>query len=137
MLNKTNNSLEIIRGTEEKEAKVLAFAMQKSMKDISDPRKRPGLDQMTNIIKQSQRLLSAGPMRVDQQQFQKALVDKTENIITDPRLYKIDDYASDKGIFGLDIPEKLFWEGYVVRNDISQEEGSEHGKFLCSIPALR
>mmetsp|Transcript_41450 Transcript_41450/g.86951 ORF Transcript_41450/g.86951 Transcript_41450/m.86951 type:complete len:1049 (-) Transcript_41450:1341-4487(-) len=127
-------SLKIVKETEDKEATALAFAMQDSMKNCSAPNKRPGLDEMRGIIKNSRRLLNSGPMRVDREAFKQALADKAKNIMLDPSIYQIDDYASNKGVFGLDLPEKLFWEGYVANKDITREEGSEHDTGRASMP---
>ena len=38
----------------------------------------------------------------------------------------VDDYACTKKVYGLDLPEKLFWEGYVMCNDITRAKGSEY-----------
>lgn len=43
----------------------------------------------------------------------------------DPSIQVIDDYSPK--CFGIDIPKRLFWEGYVMRaKDISREPGSEY-----------
>jgi len=67
------------------------------------------------------------------------VVGEAENTMSDPRIHKIDDYASssDKGAFGLDIPEKLFWEAYVVRNDITREVDSEYDTGRPSMPEFQ
>jgi len=134
MIDMATASLKIIKKTEDKEATALAFAMQTSMRNCSAPTNRPGLDQMRGIINDSRRLLNAGPMQVDREAFKQALADKAKNIMLDPTIYQIDDYASNKGVFGLDLPEKLFWEGYVAGKDITREEGSEYDTGRASIP---
>mmetsp|Transcript_33258 Transcript_33258/g.71849 ORF Transcript_33258/g.71849 Transcript_33258/m.71849 type:complete len:857 (+) Transcript_33258:17-2587(+) len=57
-----------------------------------------------------------------------ALNESIRCMMNDPTLYKVDDYAETSGVYGLDIPEKLFWEGYVVPHDISREGEYETGR---------
>jgi len=44
--------------------------------------------------------------------------------MTDTQIDLIDDYASS--VYGMLVPERLFWEGIVVRQDISREKGSRN-----------
>ncbi len=127
MVDKSNDSLRVIQETEGKEAMVFSYALQNSMKNVADPVERPTLAQMKHIVSESRRLLNTGPMRIEREKYEEALVEKSKNVMGDPSINMIDHY---EGVFGIDIPEKLFWEGYVVRTDITREEGSEHGKFF-------
>ena len=112
MVQKTYDSLKVIQDAE----------------DFSAPSKRP------TLLKESGRSLNF----IDHTKLHRALVDKPKYSMSDPSIYKVEDYAStsDKGVFGLDIPEKLFWQGYVVRNDITREEGSDQGGFQSVVPSL-
>ena len=55
----------------------------------------------------------------------------------------LDDYAKNKGWgpfakgFGVEISERLFWEAYVCRQDITREAGSEHDTGRASIPEFQ
>ena len=51
----------------------------------------------------------------------------------DPTITDIDEFAQD-GIYGLDVPERLLWEAYVVRQDITLPAGCETGR--ASEPAF-
>eukprot|EP00980_Cylindrotheca_fusiformis_P005351 scaffold1138_cov128-Cylindrotheca_fusiformis.AAC.33 len=44
--------------------------------------------------------------------------------MTDPTIELLDDYAPNQ--YGMLVPERLFWQGMVVRQDISREPGSEN-----------
>jgi len=57
--------------------------------------------------------------------------------MTDPSVYIIDDYASGQGVYGLDICEKVFWEGYVVANDITCTKGSRYDTGRPSMPEFQ
>ena len=42
-----------------------------------------------------------------------------------PEIVILDDYVDGtKPSFGVQIPERLFWEAFVMRRDISRKEGS-------------
>lgn len=129
MLDKTHHSRRIIQDAEESQAKVLNFAMQKSFKDFSAPSTRPSLAQMKQVVHESTRLLNTGgPTSFDREKYQSALKDKTVTQMSDPSIRKIDNHA-DTGVFGIEVPEKLFWGAFIARNDITREEGSEYGEF--------
>mmetsp|Transcript_12194 Transcript_12194/g.25943 ORF Transcript_12194/g.25943 Transcript_12194/m.25943 type:complete len:793 (+) Transcript_12194:69-2447(+) len=65
---------------------------------------------------------------VESSDDQRAQEDIERCLMSDPSVYKIDDYVKPSSIYGLDIPEKLFWEGYVVPNDITREEKYATGR---------
>ena len=111
-----------------------AFKKRASNIDKSNPRlsalqeepeeenKRPGLEEVRNnsdiFGRHSQ---TAGFSPVDRSQWK--ILD--EWAMNDPSIEVIDDYAPK--CFGLDIPKRLFWEGYVMRaKDISRAPGSEY-----------
>jgi len=132
MCQKSRDARHTIQLTEFNEATALDHAMQTS------PTESLALNQMESIVRDFRHLTSTGPMEVDHQQFEKALVHKDQNEMSDPRIFKIDEYASShKGVFGLDIPEKLFWEGYVVNNDVTREVGSEDDTGRPSMPEFQ
>ena len=131
MVNKANESEKAIQDAEEMEAKVLAYAAQKVLGD-SDSSQEATSSQMKRIVRESKILLSTGPMQAEKAKMNKALQDKSSYVMKDPSICKIDDYASGQGVYGLDLPEKLFWEGYVIANDITREKGSENGEFQLS-----
>ena len=133
MMMKTNDSLKVIEDTEELEAKVLSHAMNKSFKNSKS--KKPSLSQMKGALQESQRMLRSAPMQAQQQQFEKALGEKADNIMANGgNLVKIDDYPD---VYGMEVPEKLFWEAFVKRNDISREEGTEEDTGRPSIPEFQ
>lgn len=55
----------------------------------------------------------------------------------DPNIYPIDEYISTQGVYGLDIPEKLFWEAYVENRDITFEAGSEYDTGRPNMPEFQ
>lgn len=98
---------------------------QKSFKSFDAPQKRPSLAEMKGVIATSRRLIDG---LVDQEQVGNALTGNKANAMDDPTIYKVDQYAPCQGVYGLDMPEKVFWEGYVARKDIAVEEDSEYGE---------
>jgi len=52
--------------------------------------------------------------------------------MSDSSIDKVDDYAPES--CGLDVPERLFWEGYVARQDISRPDGSAYDSGRPSEP---
>jgi len=57
--------------------------------------------------------------------------------IDDPNIYPIDEYISTQGVYGLEIPEKLFWEAYVENRDITFEVGSEYDTGRPNMPEFQ
>ena len=57
------------------------------------------------------------------------------NLMPNVTVYDIDDYAESSEVYGLDIPEKLFWKGYVTPNNIQREEKYATGR--PSMPAFQ
>ena len=55
----------------------------------------------------------------------------------DDKLYKIDDYVRTQQVYGIDMGEKVFWEGYVVPNDITREKGSRYDSGRPSMPEFQ
>jgi hypothetical protein len=54
----------------------------------------------------------------------------------DPSIKKIDDYSPK--CYGLEMPKRLFWEGYVMRaRDISRPPGSEFDSGRPSTPGFQ
>lgn len=53
----------------------------------------------------------------------------------DPSIYYIEDYAPNR--YGLEIPERLFWEAYFVRQDCTRKPGSEYDTGRPSQPAFQ
>mmetsp|Transcript_30309 Transcript_30309/g.65445 ORF Transcript_30309/g.65445 Transcript_30309/m.65445 type:complete len:824 (-) Transcript_30309:403-2874(-) len=66
-----------------------------------------------------------------------ALLESSRCLMDNPSVYKIDDYAFTEGIYGLDIPEKLFWESYIVPNDITRPKGSKLDTGRPSMPEFQ
>lgn len=68
-------------------------------------------------------------------------LDETRDLISawkieNPSIVKIDDYSPN--CFGLDLPKRLFWEGYVMRaSDISRPAGSEFDSGRPSQPGFQ
>ena len=46
---------------------------------------------------------------------------------TDPSVYDVDSFAA-RGLYGLDVPERLLWEAYVTRQDITPSPGTDNGR---------
>lgn len=55
--------------------------------------------------------------------------------MSDPSIILINDYSPK--CFGLDLPQRLFWEGYVMRADISREPGSIYDTGRPSRPSFQ
>ena len=67
----------------------------------------------------------------DWDELQRALAMEME----DPTIFFIDEYAPN--CYGLEIPIRLFWEAYIVRQDISRAKGSQYDTGRPSIPAFQ
>jgi hypothetical protein len=56
----------------------------------------------------------------------------------DPEIVILDEYAqSEAPLFGIEIPQRLFWEAFVMRRDINREPGSKHDIGRPSRPAFQ
>eukprot|EP00985_Skeletonema_marinoi_P013315 scaffold6578_cov141-Skeletonema_marinoi.AAC.13 len=127
----TQRSMRFIAEVEQKEVSVLGEEMNKSMRNLSHT-------SMRLAIGSTRRRLNSGPDAIDYAQFVAALEVEHRNCMLDnAAMYKIDDYTSTKGCYGLDIPEKLFWETFVSKTDISREDGSEYDSGRASMPEFQ
>jgi hypothetical protein len=79
--------------------------------------------------------MAQGPGDADEpgswDELQRALAMEME----DPTIFFIDEYAPN--CYGLEIPIRLFWEAYIVRQDISRAKGSQYDTGRPSIPAFQ
>ena len=137
MVRKTRESIRVIEDTDELEMKALLITMEQ----LSKCSIAPSVSEVAVITKESRRMsYGAAPIEAQQRKFEQALVDKYSNMMANNGgdIVKIDDYADgDRGVFGLELPEKLFWKAYVERNDITREEGSEDDTGRKSIPEFQ
>eukprot|EP00984_Skeletonema_dohrnii_P012567 scaffold5119_cov153-Skeletonema_dohrnii-CCMP3373.AAC.3 len=129
MMEATQRSMRVINEVEQKEVSILEEEMNKSSRNLSHT-------SMKTAIGTACRRLSTV---LDYSKFEAALEAKHRNAMIDDAVYKIDDYASSAqgGCYGLDIPEKLFWETYVSKADISREAGSEYDNGRSSMPEFQ
>ncbi|KAL7536456.1 hypothetical protein ACHAXR_010710 [Thalassiosira sp. AJA248-18] len=67
----------------------------------------------------------------------KVLTDSNRCLMNDPQIFRIDDYVTSQGVYGLDVPEKLLWEGYVVPHDITRAPGSKYDTGRPSMPEFQ
>ena len=131
MVETTQRSMRLIAEVEGKEVQILGEEMHKSMKNISQA-------SMRCAIGSTRQRLNSGPDAIDHEQFVRALEAEQHNFMEDSApIYKIDDYASTQGCYGLDIPEKLFWKTFVSKVDISREDGSEYDTGRASMPEFQ
>eukprot|EP00984_Skeletonema_dohrnii_P007907 scaffold2911_cov159-Skeletonema_dohrnii-CCMP3373.AAC.15 len=131
MVEATRRSMRCINEVEQKEVSILEEEMHKSSRNLSH-------SSMKTAIGTARRRLSTV---LDYSKFEAALEAKHRNDMIDAAVYKIDDYVSSTqaqgGCYGLDIPEKLFWEAYVSKADISREAGSEYDNGRPSMPEFQ
>ena len=66
-----------------------------------------------------------------------ALEEELRNTMSTYKVVDVDEYADGQSVFGLQIPEKLLWEGYVMPHSISFEEGSEYDTGRSSMPEFQ
>eukprot|EP00986_Skeletonema_menzelii_P020904 scaffold32648_cov166-Skeletonema_menzelii.AAC.4 len=130
MVETTQRSMRLIAEIQGKEVQILNEEMHKSMKNISQT-------SMRIAIGSARERLKSGPDAIDQARFVAALEAEHNNSMLDADVYKIDDYASTQGCYGLDIPEKLFWKTFVSKADISREDGSEYDTGRASMPEFQ
>jgi hypothetical protein len=128
MVETTQHSMSFIREVEKKEAAFLVQETHKSLPNLT-------LTSIISAIRSTRLRLSSGPDPIDYAKFEAALEAVHRNCMPDDAIvYKIDDYASTQRCYGLDIPEKLFWETFVSKTDISREDGSEYDTGRASMP---
>jgi len=131
MFETTQRSTRFIKMVERKEASILGEEMHKSMQNLSRAT-------MTSAIENTRQRMRSGPGGLDyDKKFEEALETKHRNSMLDDTIHKIDDYANTQGSYGLDIPEKLFWETFVSKKDISREDGSEYDTGRASTPEFQ
>ena len=132
MVETTQRSMRCIKEVEQKEASVLGEEMRRSIRNVVSHAS------MRSAIGTSRQRLRSGPDPIDYAEFEAALEAEHRNRMADNAVvYKIDDYASTQGCYGLDIPEKLFWETFVSKTDISREDGSEYDTGRPSVPEFQ
>ena len=133
MVENTQRSMQVINEVEQKKAFILQAEMHKSSQDLSHCSDTT----MKKAIGTARRKLGTV---LDYSKFEEALLAKHRNFMIDADVFIIDDYASSahgQGCYGLDIPEKLFWEAYVSKADISREVGSEYDTGRASMPEFQ
>lgn len=131
MVETSQCSIKLIEEVEQKEMSVLGEELNKAKGNLSH-------ESMKSAIGKSCRRLSVGPDAIDYSEFSTALEAKHHNfMVDDGALHKIDDYVDTQGHYGLDIPEKLFWETFVLKADICREDGSEYDTGRASMPEFQ
>eukprot|EP00986_Skeletonema_menzelii_P006219 scaffold2344_cov149-Skeletonema_menzelii.AAC.4 len=133
MVETSQRSMRFINEVERKEVFALDVEMHKSTRNLTHCSK----SKMRNAIGNARRRLTTA---LDYSKFEQALEAKHHNSMVDAVVYKLDDYANGAhghGYYGLDIPEKLFWETYVSKTDISREAGSEYDTGRASMPEFQ
>eukprot|EP00574_Skeletonema_japonicum_P000848 CAMPEP_0201739446 /NCGR_PEP_ID=MMETSP0593-20130828/45785_1 /ASSEMBLY_ACC=CAM_ASM_000672 /TAXON_ID=267983 /ORGANISM="Skeletonema japonicum, Strain CCMP2506" /LENGTH=588 /DNA_ID=CAMNT_0048233717 /DNA_START=102 /DNA_END=1865 /DNA_ORIENTATION=- len=133
MVETTQRSMRFINEVEKKEAFILQVEMLKSSQNLSHCSETS----MKAAITSTRKRLSTV---FDYSKVETALEAKHRNSMIDTEVHKIDDYASSdngRGCYGMDIPEKLFWETYVSKTDISREDGSEYDTGRASVPEFQ
>jgi len=91
----------------------------------------------TILMENVKKKLGIRPKTVFPSSIDEALTDIEQCLMDDRIVYHIDDYASTQGSYGIDIPEKLFWEGYIVPSDITRAPGSDHDTGRPSMPEFQ
>ncbi|KAL7490825.1 hypothetical protein ACHAWT_001185, partial [Skeletonema menzelii] len=133
MVETARRSMWFIDEIEKKEAFALDMEMHKSSRNLT----HCSQSTMRSAIGNARRRLSN---ILDYSKFEESLEAKHHNSMVDASVYKID-YGSSAngahGYYGLDIPEKLFWETYVSKTDISRESGSEYDTGRASMPEFQ
>ena len=93
------------------------------------------LDKAKQIISESrQNLMNTGG--VDYDKCEEALEDLMVHEIINPSIDTIDLYAP-RGMYGLELPEKVMWDGYVKDSDITVEKGGDYDTGRPSFPEFQ
>mmetsp|Transcript_20836 Transcript_20836/g.48927 ORF Transcript_20836/g.48927 Transcript_20836/m.48927 type:complete len:859 (-) Transcript_20836:58-2634(-) len=66
-----------------------------------------------------------------------ALEDELRYSMEDYTVERINTYSESQGVYGLLVPEKLFWEGFVVQHTITREENSNYDFGRPSMPEFQ
>lgn len=84
------------------------------------------------MVKEAKKILSSD--RVEKELHDNALEVMLLDI-ADPSIAPIDDYAPDS--YGIELPERLFWEAYFVNQDCTRKDGSVYDSGRASQPAFQ
>lgn len=101
-------------------------------RDIAIAELEKVLMEMIEMVKEAKKILASD--RVDKDIHDNAL-DAMLLDVANPTITPIDDYAPE--CYGIELPERLFWEAYFVNQDCTRKEGSIYDTGRPSQPAFQ
>jgi hypothetical protein len=102
-----------------KNARIFLYFMDEASRCIALHRLRSVLNEMLTAIAKSLERLST---RETDQQYIESLTIVSTWAMTEPTIELIQDLSpANRSAFGLNLPERLFWETYVTRQDIAED----------------
>ncbi|KAK3247033.1 hypothetical protein CYMTET_43457 [Cymbomonas tetramitiformis] len=120
-------------GTSPKSARIRVFFGSSSCRQQALEALQPILSDMMNTAEPAEALVAehnSGRITLNDEDFEEALLDMRFSM-DDPQIHLIDGIPE---AYGVDIPERLFAEAFIVRQDISHEKDWETGR--ASEPAF-
>jgi hypothetical protein len=107
--------------TRPKDGRIRVFYKTKAGRDHAVGKLNEILKEMMDTVERAEKIVADG--NADEETTEWAL-EKLIWRMTDPSIHILDDYAPNTS--GMDVPERLFWEGIVKRRDISRVPNSEN-----------
>uniref|UniRef100_A0A7S1VXZ0 Uncharacterized protein n=1 Tax=Ditylum brightwellii TaxID=49249 RepID=A0A7S1VXZ0_9STRA len=122
-------------GSRIKGARVRVFYPRKKDRDTAASILEFTAEQMKMTLDFAKKKLSSGET-LTSEQIERFTRQITSLEVDSPSINLIDDFESQKR-FGLDVEERLFWESYVERQDITREQYSKNDTGRPSEPAYQ
>ena len=76
------------------------------------------------------------PNNLDEERQEEAMAKFMWDIVSS-EVRRIDEYANNNSTFGIEYPERMFWEAFVVRQNIYRDPDSPFHRGRGSEPAFR
>jgi hypothetical protein len=89
---------------------------------------------MLQTVEEARKILAMDPNRIEPNMYENAL-QAMQLHMNNPTITPIDDYAPL--VYGLEISEKLLWEAFFARQDVTREPNSIYDTGRSSIPAFQ
>jgi len=114
-----NDSHKYRVGTSPKNARIRIFFGSETLRDLASTQLHDIMSEMNKEFKNAKIGLQQS---TTEEEYDEHLTKMIWEIPT-PVIDKIDDYGPNS--FGLDIPERLFWEAFIMRGNCTREKGSD------------
>ena len=119
-------------GTLPKDTRIRIFFKSKRSRDCAIIQIQIVLDDMKRKVKEARKRIDSNSFGFkDEEEDYKTMLSEMEH----PTIDLIDDYAPQS--YGINIPERLMWEAFIIRRDITRHPGSHLDTGRDSIPSFQ